>query len=50
MATAMEQYAIGLDLGTSSVKAVLFSKDTGVAARIQEAGGQTGSITAAMGL
>lgn len=29
----MEKYAIGLDLGTSSVKAVLFSKENGVVAK-----------------
>jgi sugar (pentulose or hexulose) kinase len=29
----MEKYAIGLDLGTSSVKAVLFSKESGVVAK-----------------
>lgn len=29
----MEKYAIGLDLGTSSVKAVLFSKENGIAAK-----------------
>ena len=29
----MKRYAIGLDLGTSSVKAVLFSKETGVVAK-----------------
>ena len=29
----MERYAIGLDLGTSSVKAVLFSTEKGVVAK-----------------
>ncbi len=33
----MEKYAIGLDLGTSSVKAVLFSKECGVVAKDSEA-------------
>ncbi|MBE6645809.1 MAG: hypothetical protein E7612_10635 [Ruminococcaceae bacterium] len=33
----MEKYAIGLDLGTSSVKAVLFSKQSGVVAKDSEA-------------
>ena len=32
----MERYAIGLDLGTSSVKAVLFSKESGVVAKDSE--------------
>ena len=32
----MEKYAIGLDLGTSSVKAVLFSKDRGIVAKDSE--------------
>ena len=31
--SAMEKFAIGLDLGTSSVKAVLFSMETGVIAK-----------------
>ena len=32
----MERYAIGLDLGTSSVKAVLFSNGSGVIAKESE--------------